>query len=215
MEIKLSISNHNLIKIIISGIILLILLSISIFYLHTKVTETDSYNIDKHTRKIMAPQKLTDSLSLQIQLSDENLYEINEFPQTININADELEIPDDNVTSTEDANNEENKNENKSGVVNNDPNITRSNFADLTTMPRQIYEVLPTRKTNEIGGSVKLKLRIDTNGKVVEHIILSNSLECENCLDELIAVAYLSKWEPGILNGIIADFWVEKSYTFN
>ena len=161
MEIKLSISNHNLIKIIISGIILLILLSISIFYLHTKVTETDSYNIDKHTRKIMAPQKLTDSLSLQIQLSDENLYEINEFPQTININADELEIPDDNVTSTEDANNEENKNENKSGVVNNDPNITRSNFADLTTMPRQIYEVLPTRKTNEIGGSVKLKLRIE------------------------------------------------------
>jgi hypothetical protein len=213
MEIKLGISNHNLTKIIKSGIILLIFLRISIFYLNTKVTETDSYNIDKHTRRIMAPQKLTDSLSLQIQLSDENLYEINEFPQTININADELEIPDDNLTSTEDANNEENKN--KSEVVKNDPNITRSNFADLTTMPRQIYEVLPTRKTNEIGGSVKLKLRIDTNGKVVEHIILSNSLECENCLDELIAVAYLSKWEPGILNGIIADFWVEKSYTFN
>ena len=211
----MGISNHNLTKIIKSGIILLILLSISIFYLHTKLTETNSHNFNKHTRKILAPQKLTDSLPLQILLSNENLYKINEFPQIININTDELKIPDDNLTSTEDANNEENKNENKSEVENNDPSITESNFADLTIMPRQIYEVLPTRKTDEIEGSIKLKLRIDTNGKVVEHIILSNSLECENCLDELITVAYLSKWEPGILNGIKSDFWVEKSYTFN
>lgn len=81
--------------------------------------------------------------------------------------------------------------------------------------PRQLLEVLPDESKKQYTGSVQLRLKIDEFGKVADHIILSNSLECEDCLKDIISTVYKSVWEPGINNGIKTEFWVEKSYTFN
>ncbi|MCW8960023.1 MAG: energy transducer TonB, partial [Ignavibacteriaceae bacterium] len=64
-------------------------------------------------------------------------------------------------------------------------------------------------------GSLKLKLKIDRSGKVADYVILFNSIDCEDCLKEIISAVYKSLWEPGIKNGLETEFWVEKSYTFN
>ncbi len=79
--------------------------------------------------------------------------------------------------------------------------------------PRQILEVLPEKDKN-ISGSIKLKLKINEAGKVTEHIIIYNYLDCENCLSEIITAAYKSKWKPGKRNKINSDYWVEKTYSF-
>ena len=81
--------------------------------------------------------------------------------------------------------------------------------------PRQLLEVLPDEKDRNYSGSLRLKLKIDNSGKVSEHVILFNSMECENCLREIISAVYKSLWESGMKNGAKTEFWVEKSYTFN
>ncbi len=81
--------------------------------------------------------------------------------------------------------------------------------------PRQLLEVLPQKNYGNFTGIVQLKLKIDRSGKVSDHIILFNSLECEDCLNDIISSAYKSVWEPAVNNGKETEFWVEKSYTFN
>lgn len=81
--------------------------------------------------------------------------------------------------------------------------------------PRQLLEFLPAENKSNYSGSIQLKLKIDNYGKVTEHVILFNSMECEDCLREIISAVYKSIWEPGLKNGTETEFWVEKSYTFN
>lgn len=81
--------------------------------------------------------------------------------------------------------------------------------------PRQILEVLPEKKNFNYVGTLLLKIKIDSRGKVTDHLILFNSLECKDCLSEIISAIYKSIWEPGMKEGIAMEYWVEKSYTFN
>lgn len=81
--------------------------------------------------------------------------------------------------------------------------------------PRQILEVLPEKKNLNYVGTLLLKIKIDSRGKVTDHLILFNSLECKDCLSEIISAIYKSIWEPGVKEGIAMEYWVEKSYTFN
>ena len=81
--------------------------------------------------------------------------------------------------------------------------------------PRQLLEVLPDERNGNYKGSLQLKLKINNSGKVAEHVILFNSIDCEDCIQEILSAVYKSIWEPGIKNGTETEFWVEKSYTFN
>ena len=85
----------------------------------------------------------------------------------------------------------------------------------LNSAPRLIFEVVPAAEDKDFNGILKLSLKINEEGQVVDHRIISNSLECSRCLNEIIRAAYRSKWEPAIVNGKKGDYWVMKSYTFN
>lgn len=81
--------------------------------------------------------------------------------------------------------------------------------------PRQIFEVVPADRDNEFTGRLQLSLKINEKGQVVDHRIIYNSLDCAECLYEIIKAAYKSRWEPGYVNGKSTDYWVMKSYIFN
>ena len=81
--------------------------------------------------------------------------------------------------------------------------------------PRQLLEVLPDKNNINYSGSIKLKIKINSSGKVADYVILFNSIECEDCLKEIISAVFKSQWKPARKNGSETEFWVEKSYTFN
>ena len=90
-----------------------------------------------------------------------------------------------------------------------------NNFQYVRSAPRLLYEVVPSGGEDDYHGSLQLSLKINEDGKVIDHRILYNSLDCPDCLNSLIKAAYRSKWEPAAVNGIREDYWVVKSYTFN
>ncbi len=82
--------------------------------------------------------------------------------------------------------------------------------------PRLLYEVVPAGgEEDDYHGRLQISLKINTDGKVIDHRILFNSLDCVDCLNNLIRAAYKSKWEPAAVNGTNEDYWVVKSYSFN
>ncbi len=82
--------------------------------------------------------------------------------------------------------------------------------------PRLLYEVVPAGgDEDDYHGRLQVSLKINPDGKVIDHRILFNSLDCADCLNNLIKAAYKSKWEPAAVNGKNEDYWVVKSYTFN
>ncbi len=82
--------------------------------------------------------------------------------------------------------------------------------------PRLLYEVVPAGgEEDDYHGRLQISLKINPDGKVIDHRILFNSLDCFDCLNNLIRAAYKSKWEPAAVNGKNEDYWVVKSYTFN
>jgi hypothetical protein len=91
----------------------------------------------------------------------------------------------------------------------------QSNIRPVMSAPRLIFEVVPAYEDNEFKGSLQLSLKINEKGRVIGHRIISNSLDCSDCLNDIIKAAYRSKWEPAIVNGKFADYWVVKSYVFN
>lgn len=93
--------------------------------------------------------------------------------------------------------------------------IAKLETGNLSTAPRLTFEVLPDKRDYNISGSLNLFLKIDTDGKVISHQVLYNSIECEKCLDKILSAAYRSKWQPARENGIEVNYWVEKSYVFN
>lgn len=82
------------------------------------------------------------------------------------------------------------------------------------SIPRLLYEKLPSGGENKITGQLQLSLKINEDGQVTDHRILSNTIDCSDCLNTIISSAYKSKWEPAMVNGKKADYWVVKSYTF-
>ena len=96
-----------------------------------------------------------------------------------------------------------------------DDRVQDNNIQPARSAPRLIYEVVPSEGDNELNGKLQLSLKIDKDGKVIDHQIISNSLDCDKCLNDIIRSAYKSKWEPAVVNGRKEDFWVVKSYTFN
>jgi hypothetical protein len=73
---------------------------------------------------------------------------------------------------------------------------------------------LPQQDKFNISGSIKIKLRISGTGIVIDHKILSSSLQCDECLSEILAAAYKSKWKSGKNDETDAEYWVEKTYSF-
>jgi hypothetical protein len=101
----------------------------------------------------------------------------------------------------------------------NDDVVNESNAAArislLSMMPRQVLEVLPDKKADQLNGEVNLYVKINENGQVTEHKILYNSLNCTDCLSRVIIAVYKSRWEPAMINGKQVEYWVEKTYNFN
>ena len=102
------------------------------------------------------------------------------------------------------------QNDNNSSV-----STDQSNVKTMQSVPRLIFEVIPADGNNEFKGKLQLSLKINKKGQVVDHRIIFNSLDCTNCLNDVIKAAYKSKWEPAFVNGTNTDFWVVKSYKFN
>jgi hypothetical protein len=90
----------------------------------------------------------------------------------------------------------------------------QTNIRPVRSAPRQIFEVVPANDDNKVNGRLQLSLKINENGRVIDHRILFNSLDCNDCLNDIINAAYRSRWEPASINGKNADYWVMKSYTF-
>lgn len=79
---------------------------------------------------------------------------------------------------------------------------------------RQILEVIP-QKDYGLSGTVKLSLLIGIEGKVIEHIIVVNTMKCEGCLENVLSAVYGSRWQPLVVSGKKKEFWTEKLYEFN
>ncbi len=93
-------------------------------------------------------------------------------------------------------------------------NPAQQNAIPSQSMPRLIYEEVPSGLENKFNGNLQLSLKINEDGQVVEYKILSNSLDCTDCLNAIIQAAYKSKWEPAVIDGKKKEYWVVKSYTF-
>ncbi len=91
----------------------------------------------------------------------------------------------------------------------------RDNKQLTASAPRLIFEVVPAGGENKFNGRLMLSLKINEEGRVIDHRVLFNSLDCTDCLTEIIKAAYSSRWEPAIVNGKNEEQWVEKTYTFN
>lgn len=93
-------------------------------------------------------------------------------------------------------------------------NPARQNSIPEQSIPRLIYEEVPRGGENKFNGNLQLSLKINADGQVVEHRVLSNSLDCTDCLNAIIQAAYKSKWAPAVIDGKKREYWVVKTYSF-
>ena len=84
----------------------------------------------------------------------------------------------------------------------------------LPFIPKQILEVLPDNNDDDISGYIDLRLKIGTNGKVIEHKVIANTTGSNKYLQNVIVAAYKSRWESIKIDNSKIDYWVEKTYTF-
>jgi hypothetical protein len=84
----------------------------------------------------------------------------------------------------------------------------------LPFIPKQILEVLPDNNQGDISGYIDLRLKIGTDGKVIEHKVIANTTGSSKYLLSVIVAAYKSRWEPIKIDNTKIDYWVEKTYTF-
>ena len=84
----------------------------------------------------------------------------------------------------------------------------------LPFVPKQILEVLPDNNDDDISGYIDLRLKIGTDGKVIEHKVIANTTGSNKYLQNVIVAAYKSRWEPIKIDNSKIDYWVEKTYTF-
>lgn len=154
-------------------------------------------------RNLVKGYELPEDITKKLKISDPR---VNEKSKSDHKNSDQdLKITDQN----------NNTNPEPPAPKENIAATTGQNAAPVRSMPRLIFEVVPSDGENKFNGKLGLSLKINEDGKVVDHKILFNSLDCSDCLNSIIQAAYKSKWEPAIVDGKKSDFWVEKSYTFN
>jgi hypothetical protein len=84
----------------------------------------------------------------------------------------------------------------------------------LPYTPRQLYEVLPDEIDEIVIGEVKLSLKIDIDGKVIDYKIIYSSIGDSKYLDKIVESAKRSRWAPAVINDRPVIYWVEKSYKF-
>jgi len=85
----------------------------------------------------------------------------------------------------------------------------------LPFVPRQILEVLPQNTDENIKGLIVIKLKIGTDGKVIEHKVITNTTGSQKYSQSVINAAYKSKWEPVKIKANNVVYWIEKTYRFN
>lgn len=85
---------------------------------------------------------------------------------------------------------------------------------DLPYIPRQIVEVLPRVDDLKVHGEVTLRLLIDTNGRMKDFKVISNSTGNPICLKRVIEAARKSRWEVIQLNQNKVEYWLTKQYRF-
>jgi hypothetical protein len=84
----------------------------------------------------------------------------------------------------------------------------------LSFLPRQIFEVIPAVPSN-CNGEILLRLKIGTNGKMVEFKVVKNNTKNRICLEKVVEAVKKSRWESAIVCGKAVEYWIEKSYIFN
>ncbi|MBN1351304.1 energy transducer TonB [candidate division KSB1 bacterium] len=84
--------------------------------------------------------------------------------------------------------------------------------------PRPIAEVFPEYPEEElkngIQGIVKLYLQVDTDGKVIEIVVLENTTASKRCEKAARQAAFKSRFFPARKNNIAVAAWIIKSYSF-
>jgi hypothetical protein len=180
------------------SIILSQLVFICLFYFFPKINSTSKLKIDD-------PIILIEDIPITIQ-QKEPLQQKPAAPQIVI--EDLIEEPEMLADIIPD---DESKNEPSAEISH---SVLRASLSNNLTAPRQILEVLPENDKKNISGSIKLSLKINESGKVIDHKIMFNDLKCEDCLSEILAAAYKSKWESGFKSEIDEEFWVEKTYSF-
>lgn len=124
------------------------------------------------------------------------------------INDPEI-LPDEKIDSKERS--DDSGNGRNNNIVSNNAGI---NAAQLPFIPKQILEVLPSNTDGDITGYIDLRLKIGTDGKVIEHKVIANTTGSNKYLQSVIVAAYKSRWEPIKIDNNKIDYWVEKTYTF-
>jgi hypothetical protein len=81
--------------------------------------------------------------------------------------------------------------------------------------PRQLLEVVPQNVNETFRGEIVLQLKIDRKGKVIDHRLVYNSTNSEQCLEYAIEAAKKSLWEAAMVDGRPIEYWIEKTYRFN
>lgn len=87
--------------------------------------------------------------------------------------------------------------------------------SDTPFLPRQILEVMPKRVDRSVEGYIKLSLKIGIDGKVESYLILANTTNCSECLQNVLTAVHKSRWQPANIGGKNIEYWVQKSYSFN
>lgn len=87
--------------------------------------------------------------------------------------------------------------------------------SSLPFVPRQILEVMPKKVDKNVEGYIRLSLKIGIDGKVESYIVLVNTTNCSQCLQNVLIAVHKSRWQPATVNGSKIEYWVEKSYNFN
>lgn len=84
---------------------------------------------------------------------------------------------------------------------------------DLPYLPRQVLEVLP-KKVPGVYGTIVLSLKIDIDGAVVDYKIEKNTTGSAESLENVLAAARKSRWEPVLFESRKVRYWIRKSYIF-
>lgn len=101
-----------------------------------------------------------------------------------------------------------------SGVGEGDGSGWGFGYKPLPFMPRQILEVVP-QNTEGTKGTIRLVLKIGTDGSVKEDKVIYNTTNNAACLKNTMEAAYKSRWEKISIEGKQIQYWVEKTYKFN
>ncbi len=87
--------------------------------------------------------------------------------------------------------------------------------SNLPFQPRQILEVLPENVAKSVKGEIVFSLLIGQDGKVKRQKLISNTTNCRDCLNSVLAAVTKSRWQPIKLRGEKTEYWIRKAYIFD